>query len=120
MGLRWLNLVGAIIGFAPRTSTANPVNKPADLPFARTGEIVTCENGHYICEIARDIYWRDRVRSANFKNWCGDPPEPGSKVDPCECGAFYLASSGQLRQSSVFRPVGHYLHIDGKWRPEIT
>ncbi len=60
--------------------------------YALMGEWVTCENGHRIVQIARDIPFpsQDDV-SLNYENWQVEPPGIGSKDARCPaCGAVWF------------------------------
>jgi hypothetical protein len=78
--------------------------------YASAGEIVTCLNGHEICEIAKDIFVAEMISVAQFKNWRHQPqPQPHDEITPCmSCGAPYVNSTTSYG--------GTRLHIDGKWR----
>ncbi len=78
--------------------------------YASTGEIVTCLNGHEICELAKDIFVADLISVSQFKNWRHQPqPQPHDSITPCmTCGAPYVTSTTAYG--------GTRLHIDGKWR----
>lgn len=79
--------------------------------IARAGEVVTCENGHEICDVARDIFLHDHVSPSQFTNWRNQPaPQPGENIRPChECGADYISAPGRFG--------GHKLRVAGEWRP---
>lgn len=56
--------------------------------YACAGERVTCENGHYICTVARDIVMGAFAQRGEFMDWCfGGEPEIGKPPPPCQCGA---------------------------------
>ena len=78
--------------------------------YASAGEIVTCLNGHEICELAKDIFVADLISVEQFKNWRHQPePQPRDPITPCmSCGAPYVTSA------SVY--AGTRLHINGVWR----
>jgi hypothetical protein len=81
--------------------------------IARKGEIVTCENGHEICDVAEDIEASSIVRRNQFTAWrqpehaAGDGP---AAIGPCTvCGARWVGvPEGK---------TGSYLHIGDQWRP---
>jgi hypothetical protein len=66
------------------------------MKFASEGEKVTCENGHFICEVAADLYKQQRGPLAEqFRNWQQAEPKNGDPIRPCEvCGAAYLIVNG--------------------------
>jgi len=78
--------------------------------YASAGEIVTCLNGHEICELAKDIFVADLISVSQFKNWRHQPqPQPHDPITPCMvCRAPYVNSTTAYG--------GTQLHIDGEWR----
>jgi hypothetical protein len=78
--------------------------------YASAGELVTCLNGHEICELAKDIFVADLISVNQFKNWRHQPqPQPRDPITPCmSCGAPYVTSTTAYG--------GTKLHIDGEWR----
>ena len=78
--------------------------------YASAGEIVTCLNGHEICELAKDIFVADLISVEQFKNWRHQPqPQPRYPITPCmSCGAPYVTSTTAYG--------GTRLHINGVWR----
>lgn len=70
---------------------------------ARKGEWVTCEAGHRICRIAKDIPYGGLYDPAYFMDWKQPEPKVGTLEQPCVvCGAEW------------FR--GMSLHFGGGWR----
>lgn len=58
--------------------------------WARAGERITCEMGHHICKVARDIEAGEFYRSSMFTDWCfGAEPAIGKPTPPCQCGAWW-------------------------------
>lgn len=59
----------------------------------RAGEIVTCENGHEICEVACDIHRDDELKAEQFRNFRQiEQPKDGDPMLPCKiCGGAYHA-----------------------------
>ena len=78
--------------------------------YAKAGEIVTCLNGHEICELAKDIFVADHISASQFKWWRNQmAAKPNTPIEPCHtCGAPYVKSGTPYG--------GTYLHIDGEWR----
>lgn len=74
--------------------------------FAKAGEWVTCESGHRICQIARDLELGELQLANDFTNWQQDEPAPGAMIAQCAvCGGDW------------YRGVtGLEMHIGGKWR----
>jgi hypothetical protein len=71
--------------------------------FAVAGEWVTCERGHRIVEIARDIPLGALYEAQNFKNWQQPEPPLGIMEQPCvRCGAKWF--------------MGMALHFEEGWR----
>lgn len=78
----------------------------------KPGDLVTCANGHLICEIAKPLSYGDKISPDCFHNWCQGmkPPLNGERVKPCpDCGADYIRV-GNLN-------LGYQVHINGEWRP---
>jgi len=78
--------------------------------YASKGEVVTCENGHEICELSKDVFVDDLIMVEQFENWRNQkPPMPCEVITPCQtCGARYLMSEIPFG--------GSWLHINGQWR----
>lgn len=76
------------------------------------GDKVICPKGHYICQIASDIYYGDRFQAINFENFVdGFSPVEGEYPKPCpECGEHWIAFDNPKSDISVL--------IEGKgWVP---
>ena len=85
------------------------------LLYASEGEVVTCENGHEICELSRNIFVDDRIMVEQFVNWSNqEPPEPHEVIKPCQtCGARFI--------DTAEHPYGgSWLHINGQWRRQTA
>lgn len=84
--------------------------------LARKGEVVTCENGHEICDVVVDIAAGDAVRSSGqFANWRSGMPEPkpSEPLAPCAvCGARWAGKPPGF--------TGSVLHIGKEWRGSLT
>lgn len=80
--------------------------------FARKGEVVTCENGHAICDVGVDLHRFGYMRAADFTNWRKlPPPQSGEQVTSCpECGAPFIT---QMRRGQT------QIHFANGWRPHI-
>ena len=76
--------------------------------YARKGEVVVCENGHPVCELARDVNLGETFDPSDLVNWKQSPPKIGDTAPRCVCGARYWRGDN-LAQNFHF--------IDG-WRPE--
>lgn len=78
--------------------------------YASAGEVVTCTNGHEICEIAKSIFVADLISVNQFINWRHQPqPQPRDPITPCmTCGAPYIQSDSGM--------AAMRLHINGEWR----
>jgi hypothetical protein len=76
--------------------------------YAFEGEKVTCENGHEICTIGRDIIiGQMQDVSRDYKDWKQTPAVAGSNYNSlaCEqCGAKWIISG----------PILHF--AEGGWR----
>lgn len=60
--------------------------------YVREGEIVTCENGHELYEITRDVERFERVSAVQFSPVSIGVPEPvnGEPIPDCPlCGARF-------------------------------
>jgi hypothetical protein len=75
--------------------------------YGKPGDLVTCQNGHPICEVAEDLSKAVVVRHSHFKNWRHEISATG-QIPPCPiCGQPFITEfSGGAR---VF--------IAGRWRP---
>lgn len=72
--------------------------------YAKAGEVVTCVNGHTICEFACDATTGEMFRREHLTNWQQDEPQIGGPIPRCACcgGRFYLG--------------GNIFHIGDSWR----
>lgn len=93
--------------------------------FAKKGEIVTCSNGHPICEVAQDIINdSEQNPDRDYVNWTQDPPTIGTSADKCRCavcGARFYYSGVVLEviedDSKIIKTVsGAGLHFADGWR----
>jgi hypothetical protein len=80
-------------------------------PIYIGGSHVSCENGHRICTVGRDIYAWDVVQIDAFTDWTQPEPKPGDPINEEKCvicGAKYIRSRDFVT-----------LHIeDHGWRPQ--
>ena len=64
-----------------------------ELKFEK-GTIVTCENGHEVCEISRDIYIYSLVECNDFTNFNENitVPQIHDRIGdhPCHCGKDWI------------------------------
>lgn len=79
--------------------------------YASKGEVVTCENGHEICELSRDVFVDDPIIVEQFENWRNqEPPKPYEIIKPCQtCGARFI-------DTAQYPYGGSWLHINEEWR----
>lgn len=78
--------------------------------FAKIGEIVTCEAGHEICEVASALVRHERISHQSFTKWRFEELERANSgsVLPCpQCGALYI-------RGQSFR--GADIHFQDGWR----
>lgn len=55
--------------------------------FAKSGEWVTCENGHRICRVARDIQQGELMQPENkLVEWQQPKPVSGQRSEQIRCG----------------------------------
>lgn len=122
-----LPIIGALVkpsdGVALR-STSHPVGPEApfdaDLagivdaeisltPYALSGEKVTCENGHVICEFMVDVFvGQTQDLGRQIGNWTQEAPMVGADVQVCAvCGGEFYKAGG------VF-------HIEHGWRYAVS
>lgn len=97
--LRMAEGVGGIREAAPQS----------DSIYARAGEQVTCENGHVICEVKRDIEKGASQQGNELHRWRDPEPQPGTltaDIKCCRCGAPWAGGVWGALQ----------LHIGGAWR----
>lgn len=74
--------------------------------YAEKGEIVRCENGHAVCEMAADVFVGDAWRVLQLKNW----QRPGMQnlaSGPCSCGSRFFGPHAS---------AGNCLHFHNGWR----
>jgi hypothetical protein len=67
--------------------------------YAKAGEQVTCENGHVICEAARDLHTFATWSPADWTNWTQPEPMPGTSLEACLCaicGARWVRAPGMI------------------------
>lgn len=106
--MTWLNVVTGKPMQRQQTIVAAPIARGRR--FAKRGDRVTCEEGHYICVAARDLYVGDMQDGReDWADWCFDaPPIPGTLPPPCQCGAVWWKP---LRDEDI---VG--FHFEEGWR----
>lgn len=62
-----------------------------DRLIAEAGTPVTCENGHRIAVVAKDIRDTNHASPNDFKDWSIPEPQSGDLIPPCPtCGAEYI------------------------------
>ncbi len=85
--------------------------------FAKAGELVTCENGHEICEVATDLHTQAKITASQFRNWRFPiDTTPGNTVPNCpQCGAKFMGHP----EPDKF-PEGGKLHVGDEWRPVVN
>ena len=78
--------------------------------YAKKGEIITCTDGHEICELECDVYIGGLLIASQFINWRNqEPVNPHDEIRPCKtCGKPFIKSEMPYG--------GTWLHIDGEWR----
>ena len=96
--------------------------------FAKAGEWVTCENGHRICQIARDLIKNEMMDPPrDFANWQQSEPALGTPADAilcADCGAHWFNNGQILDQISINEEAGTKLalvdgprlHFEDGWR----
>lgn len=74
------------------------------MTFVKKGDIVTCENGHELYKIIRDIDYGETMKADQFLPLGDDvqKPENGVQFEPCKCGAPW------------YRPA--QIHFKDGWR----
>ena len=78
--------------------------------YARVGDIVTCENGHDVCDVVQEIHVHDVIRASHFGNWRDiEAPTAGDPLlRECPlCNGRFMKTSGQKYVR---------LNINGKWQ----
>lgn len=74
--------------------------------YAKSGEILTCINGHEIARLARDIIQGQYYEPGMFVGWSRPEPEIGQKYAPClVCGGRWW-----------FGNESQHLHFKDGWR----
>lgn len=78
-------------------------------PFASPGEIVTCEDGHPICEVAEPLMKNMKLSVLSFRDWKIDKPKPGDRLNSTcpQCGERWI-KDGETGPWA--------LHVNGEWR----
>ena len=80
--------------------------------YARKGETVTCENGHYIARMARDAWEHEPVSRDMLCEWAPDAePERHRSYRACVC-----PTCGKLWMRAVGLDL--VLHVDGAYRTQ--
>lgn len=88
--------------------------------FAVAGEWVTCERGHRICRVAKDIEPGALHDDAFFADWQQEAPKHGTDPRPCaRCGGKWFRGTIriplELPGAELEVPMG--LHFEeGGWR----
>jgi hypothetical protein len=60
----------------------------SDAPYLYAGERVTCENGHRICVVGKDILMGQLPSEDDFLDWEMPEPNVGAPLPGCaRCGA---------------------------------
>ena len=82
--------------------------------YAKSGQWITCENGHRICQIVRDLYIGDLGWAACIGNWQENAfPEPALGQTICPrcgiCGGWWSGGGWEFH----FEDGGWRLH---DWR----
>lgn len=77
--------------------------------YAHKGEQITCENGHVICEIARNIKVGKTQEKGDLINWTQLEPEAGTYPIPTcsKCGAEFYRND---------MTHGINVHFEDGWR----
>jgi hypothetical protein len=88
-----------------------PTEKPRiDTSYAREGEVVTCENGHPICEFIQTVYVGDTQDPENQLGFWHQPkPEVGQNPVPrcSKCGGRWYIAGGIMHFKDGWRdPMG--------------
>lgn len=105
-----LGVITLIWTFVPRR-TDRPISE--QVLYARQGEIITCTNGHRICELSRDIYVNEPLMAEQLTNWKNqEPAKPCDVIMPCNtCGEPFVKSEMPYG--------GSWLYISGEWRTTL-
>jgi len=78
--------------------------------LVKVGTVMTCENGHEIATVRRDIYSQTYVMPDDFE-WNGEVSRPSTstKIEGCPaCGSAYIRVG----------PLGQSLHTADGWIPD--
>lgn len=86
--------------------------------YARAEEVVTCENGHQICVISKDIFFGESHDPADFTDWTQEEPEIGGAIPSCKiCNAdFYSNDLSPTDHPMIQLSAGPRLHFENGWR----
>ena len=84
----------------------------AAMIYLQKGEQITCEGGHIICEVARDIHSSEPMNSAvQLTNWTQEPPKISTPLPIlCERCKLPFARGGTFFGQSV------KVHTNSGWR----
>ena len=81
--------------------------------FFEKGDVITCEEGHKICEIAFDCYYDDGFDENAFINFEQYRPEAGSIIEDIKC---YDCDKSYKNGKWIRKNFGGIIqyHIEGK------
>lgn len=70
----------------------------AEEPAVKAGAVVTCEAGHRVCEVVKDIYFGDMDWSKHFGKWDSRQRKPvaGDMKIKCFCGELWFDGTYDL------------------------
>lgn len=72
-------------------------------PHLKKGEIITCENGHEVCEIIQDVYLGQMNWHLCLGKWRQSEPKPGARLPDCEICRGTVFSDWGMYVSGVLR-----------------
>jgi hypothetical protein len=78
------------------------------------GTIMTCENGHPVCELSKDIHGRKAIMASDFTNFRGDnvPIIPHDRIGDSK-NDCYICGGQWIRMEQSFYYVN--LHTEKGW-----
>ena len=90
--------------------------------YAEVGEVVTCENGHYIGRIASSLFVGIDDNSVEpITDWTPEmkhPPQRGDSIPDCPvCGAAFYTNNILAELGTLKLAEGQHIHFaTGGWR----
>ncbi len=76
--------------------------------MGKLGDVVTCQKGHPVCEVAVDLSKERTIKLNQFKNWRVDLLNKiGETIPMCPCGEPFIAA-GKVCIDRIWYPSPSY------------